>query len=108
MVPPLRPSNGSIFSPTLKQWAEAVLLSTARVERAPSERARSAIFPLRSQGHGLNGSPTAPVEHPFLPLLYKNGVEGVVTQLRPFTSHILMWGVREQEGHPLYPMTALP
>jgi hypothetical protein len=42
------------------------------------------------------------------PPLYKNGVEGVVTQLRPSTSHILMWGVREQEGHPLYPMTALP
>ena len=42
------------------------------------------------------------------PLLYKNGVEGVVTQLRPFTSHILMWGVREQEGHPLYPITADP
>jgi len=40
--------------------------------------------------------------------LYRNGVEGVVTQLRPFTSHIPMWGVREQEGHPLYPMTALP
>jgi hypothetical protein len=43
-----------------------------------------------------------------LPLLYKNGMERVVTQLRPSTSHILMWGVREQEGHPLYPMTALP
>ena len=40
--------------------------------------------------------------------LYKNGVEGVVTQLRPSTSHILMWGVREQEGHPLYPITADP
>jgi hypothetical protein len=42
------------------------------------------------------------------PLLYKNGVEGVVTQLRPSTSHILMWGVREQEGHPLYPITVDP
>jgi hypothetical protein len=42
------------------------------------------------------------------PPLYKNGGEGVVTQLRPSTLHILMWGVREQEGHPLYPMTALP
>ena len=65
--------------------------------------------PLAPLGHGLNGSPTAPVERSFRsPLLYKNGVEGVVTQLRPSTSHILMWGVREQEGHPLYPMTALP
>jgi hypothetical protein len=37
------------------------------------------------------------------PPLYKNGGEGVVTQLRPSTSHILMWGVREQKGHPPLP-----
>jgi hypothetical protein len=53
-------------------------------------------------------SRTTPIERFFLSSYSKNGVEGVVTQLRPFTSHILMWGVREQEGHLLYPMTALP
>ena len=52
--------------------------------------------------------PRASNDAALFPPLYKNGVEGVVTQLRPSTSHILMWGVREQEGHPLYPMTALP
>ncbi len=78
MVSSLSPENDP-FAPPLKHWAEAVLLSTARVNNA-------ALFPP----------------------LYKNGAEGIVTQLRPSTSHILMWGVREQEGHPLYPMTALP
>ena len=34
----------------------------ARVQRGPSQAARCAVFPLLSQGHGLNGSPTAPVE----------------------------------------------
>ena len=52
--------------------------------------------------------PLRPSDGSSLPPLHKNGVEGVVAQLRPSTSHILMWGVREQEGHPLYPMTALP
>jgi hypothetical protein len=52
--------------------------------------------------------PLRPSDDPFAPLLYRNGVEGVVTQLRPSTSHIPMWGVREQEGHPLYPITADP
>ena len=40
--------------------------------------------------------------------LYKNGVEGAVTQLRPSTSHILMWGVREQEGSPPLPHDRAP
>lgn len=34
----------------------------ARVQRGPSQAARCAIFPLLSRGHGLIGSPTAPVE----------------------------------------------
>ncbi len=43
MVPPLRPSNNPFsFPPPLKQWAEVVLLSTARMQRGPSEAARCA------------------------------------------------------------------
>ena len=43
MVPLLRPSNDPLFLPhPLKQWAEAVPLSTARMQRGPSEAARFA------------------------------------------------------------------
>jgi hypothetical protein len=59
---------------------------------------------MRLPGQGVHARRTTSL----FPPLYKNGVEGVVTQLRSSTSHILMWGVREQEGHPLYPITALP
>ena len=81
MVPPLRPSNEP----------SALSLSTLSMGEWPASSQRARVD--RSI---------------LLTPLYKNGVEGVVTQLRPSTSHILMWGVREQEGHPLYPMTALP
>ena len=42
MVPLLRPSNEPFFPLPLKRWAEAILLSTARVQRGPSEAARCA------------------------------------------------------------------
>ena len=99
MVPPLRPSNSPLFPPTLKQWAEAVLLSTcarptrafqvlmsflegvaeaalpARIERAHSYRARSAsrkgTWPLPP-----HSSETVRCSFPFHPL---NG--GVACQL---------------------------
>ena len=64
MTPQLSTKRGRLWlNPVSTELGEGQFLSQrARVQRGSSEAARCAIFPPTPLGHGLNGSPTAPVE----------------------------------------------
>jgi hypothetical protein len=100
------PPSISFFPPSRRGSGLLALNVRAPIEVLPRARVARSPYHFRSWAEWFPHCARRTIL-PFPPL-YKNGVEGVVTQLRPSTSHILMWGVREQEGHPLYPMTALP